>query len=208
MILQSSEDDVVALSEHRFWKIDRNQRITVWTENFAEFSAKRRPTDQPKLGGKRFNKICGKKKKVSSEHVTGLRHSIPPILYRVLTTLHRGHLSDVRGHNRKPSSAFWCCNGASTGMDCSFDSSVSRTRHQKHFHQRHLISHSRHGDSRDVPTMTHDEIVDRRLTSSEPAGRSALQNFERLGRHVALWEYACRGQIVYGTSYSQFKSTK
>lgn len=62
MILQSSEDDVVALSEHRFGKIDRNQRVTVRTENFAEFSAERRPTNQPKLGGKRVDKIYSKRK--------------------------------------------------------------------------------------------------------------------------------------------------
>lgn len=44
--------------------------------------------------------------------------------------------------------------------------------------------------------FSHDRLVDRRLRSSEPAGRSALQGFERFMRHVALWEHECRGDVM------------
>lgn len=48
-----------------------------------------------------------------------------------------------------------------------------------------------------VPRMNHQELFDRKQQSTDPAGRSALQNFERLMRHVALWEHAClcRGEV-------------
>lgn len=44
--------------------------------------------------------------------------------------------------------------------------------------------------------FSHEQIIDRRLKSSEPAGRNALQSFERFMRHVALWEHECRGDIM------------
>lgn len=44
--------------------------------------------------------------------------------------------------------------------------------------------------------MTHESITERKQGSTDPAGRSALQGFGRLMRHVALWERACQGDIA------------
>lgn len=64
--------------------------------------------------------------------------------------------------------------------------------HRKASYPRHWTSI---GDER-VPQVDHEDLVDKRQRSTDPAGRSALQNFERLMRHVALWEHACRREIV------------
>lgn len=82
----------------------------------------------------------------------------------------------------------WTARLIQASVNCSAGHCTGRLIHG-------IIFHSRYGKKSGIPLMTHSEITARRLKSSDPAGRGALQNFERLMRHVALWEHACRGDI-------------
>lgn len=56
--------------------------------------------------------------------------------------------------------------------------------------------HSMFPQAEEKPKLWQDELADAESWTSDPAGREALQGFERLMRHVALWEMACKGEVM------------